>query len=60
MAMYDVLRDWRASQRDWKVAFTNLHDTFLKENMDELAGVLVGIISYIFQSVSTVGQLVNI
>ena len=54
MAMCDLLKEWRESQPDRKVAYTNLHDTLLKENMDDLTRVLVGIISYIFQSMKTV------
>ena len=43
-AKSDLLKNWRASQPNWKTAYANLHHTLLKENMDELTAILVGII----------------
>ena len=36
MAMYDVLKKWRVSQRDAKIAYDNLCEALTAVNMDSL------------------------
>ena len=47
--MTDLLKKWRASQPDMKVAYTNLYHVLLKANMRDLTGVLVGKTKYFNQ-----------